>query len=54
VSEGWQALVNAVVVAMVASLALLIFSGASGRNLAISIALGVLAFVVTFMRAKRS
>jgi len=54
VSEGWQALVNAVVVAMVASLALLIINGANGRNLAISVALGVLAFVVTFVRAKRS
>ena len=53
-SDGWQAVVNGALVAMVAALALLIIDSANGRNLAISVLLGALAFVLTYVRAKRS
>ncbi len=53
-ADGWQAVVNGAIVAMIAALALLIVDGANGRNLAISVLLGVLAMVVTFVRVKRS
>ncbi len=53
-SDGWQAVVNGAIVAMVAALALLIVDGANGSNLAISVSLGALAIIVTYVRAKRS
>ncbi|MGI8486841.1 MAG: hypothetical protein ACR2OU_21610 [Thermomicrobiales bacterium] len=53
-SDGWQAVVNGAIIAMIAALALLIVDGANGRNLAISVVLGALAMIVTYVRAQRS
>lgn len=52
-SDLWQALINGATIMAAAALALLIVDGPSARNLAISVILGVLAFVVTFVRSQR-
>jgi hypothetical protein len=49
-----RALIHGFAVAMVAALALLIVEPPSGLTLSVSLALGVLAGVVTYVRERRS
>lgn len=49
-----QALINGVIVAMVVALAFLIVSYPNAQRLAISLILGTLAGIVTYLRARRA
>ncbi|MGC4191664.1 MAG: hypothetical protein QM589_10980 [Thermomicrobiales bacterium] len=48
-----QAIINGVAVAMVVALAFLILTYPTGERLAISIGLGAIAAIVTYLRARR-
>ena len=53
-SSGWQAVVNGALVAMVVALAFLILGPPNAGRLFVALGLGLLAAIVTYVRASRT